>query len=246
MNRTKLRLLILFAAAGLGLLIFKLISQPRTQGMNSRQEDVARAVIDARTPAVDPQEHAAGNVTRENGHAFQPRGDVDVSSEAISRLPLSRIPGGALVASGEIIRDVPVGAEGLGEIFTAANLEDQQRAERLARVALHADEEPEVRQEALDQWLKLLPEESEALLVALAKDERLSEAMAAILVKDTLTRGELIQAEVAFTLVKHKNQELRQLAAEQLAQLTGKNHGDDAAAWSREIQLFLTAQKSAP
>lgn len=170
----------------------------------------------------------------------------DVSPRLIARLPLSEIPGGSLVEARVDIMDAVVGAEGLGEIFTAENVSDEKRAERLARVALNAGEEPEVRQEALDQWLKLLPEESEALLIALSKDARLSPAMGAILIKDTLTRGVVVQAEVNYTLLKQGNNELRQLAAEQLALLTGKNHGVDLSAWSNEIRIFFGAQPKTP
>ncbi len=170
----------------------------------------------------------------------------DVSPGLIARLPLSEIPGGSLVEARVDIMDAAVGAEGLGEIFTAENVSDEKRAERLARIALNAGEEPEVRQEALDQWLKLLPEDSEALLIALAKDARLSPAMGAILIKDTLTRGVVVQAEVTYTLLKQGNNELRQLAAEQLALLTGKNHGVDLSAWSNEIRIFIGAQPKTP
>lgn len=174
------------------------------------------------------------------------QGEDSPSSNQITVLELRSIPGGKLVASRLPIKDDPVGPEGLGEIITASNMENDFRGERLARVALNSREESEVRQEALDQWLKLLPEEAESLLLALAKDDRLSPAMGAILLKDALTRGESIQLQLACTLLTQAEPGLRKLASEQLVMITGKDHGEDVVAWSDEIRLFLGRSSSQP
>ena len=244
MKRNILALVVVGFAAGVGLLIF-LTSHP-SQPLDNEPLGAPLSAVSSAPEREVFSGDAAQPALMNSGGAVSGANEADVVSEPLSRLPLSRIPGGSLVEGRINITDHPVGAEGLGNIFTSEKIEDDKRAERLARIALNNVEEPEVRQEALDQWLKFLPEECEPLLTALAKDERLSPAMAAILVKDALTRGELIQAEVAYALVGHKNPELRALAAEQLAQLTGKNHGDDAAAWSREIQIFMAARNVSP
>ena len=194
--------------------------------------------------AVASAEYTNSLGVSEKNVGFQ--GEASPSSDEITVLELRLIPGGKWVASRLPIKDDPVGPEGLGEIISASNMEDDFRGERLARVALNSREESEVRQEALDQWLKLLPEEAESLLLALAKDDRLSPAMGAILLKDALTRGEAIQLQLACTLLTQAEPGLRKLASEQLVLITGKDHGEDVVAWSDEIRLFLARSSTQP
>lgn len=244
MNKIRKSLGVLGLLVGVGSLIFFRIADTRELEISTSNGYGGK---DSAEPKItDPSriEYTGGEGTGLESVAHMTEGDM--APGLIPRLPLSKIPGGSLVEARLDIMDAAVGAEGLGEIFTAENVSDDKRAERLARVALNAGEEPEVRLEALDQWLKLLPEESEALLVALSKDARLSPAMGATLLKDALTRGLTVQVEVAYALLRQENNELRQLAAEQLVLLTGKNHGVDLSAWSNEIRIFIGAQSMTP
>jgi hypothetical protein len=157
-------------------------------------------------------------------------------------LPLSKIPGGGVVLAQRTIADVPTGAEALANILADDKMTEEKKAETLAAMALNLKEDSEVRQEALDQWLRLIPEEGESLLSTLAKDSRVTNEMAAVLIKDTFTRTVSIQAEVALILFSHKEPEIRQLAREQLLALTGIDHKDNKNAWAAEIKNLLSRQ----
>ncbi|MCX6936992.1 MAG: hypothetical protein NTU80_03720 [Verrucomicrobia bacterium] len=163
-------------------------------------------------------------------------------NDVLRPIPLGEIPGGSLVMSKQTFVTAPIRAEGLADLLVDAKLTDEKKAEALARVAMNPQEDPEVRQEALDQWLRFIPEEGEALLSTLARDSRITSAMAAILIKDTFTRTISIQAEVALISLAHNEAEIRQLAREQLIALTGIDHKDNKNAWAAEIKNLLSRQ----
>lgn len=201
----------------------------------SSPTDAAPLAITLRSAAEVPVAASISPETAE-GAATEARSlDENGGESGSALLPIAAIPGGELITHYVKIREAPLGAGGLSELYVDERLTDEERARRLARAALNSREEPEVRNEAFEQWLKLLPEEAQALFVPLAQDARLSPEMAALLLKDTFSRAEPLQAHVALTLLAQANETVRQLAREHLQLLTGKNHADDLA-WKMEIQ----------
>ena len=92
--------------------------------------------------------------------------------------------------------------------------------------------------EALDQWLKMLPEGADSFLVSLAKDDRMDPSMCAVLLKDTLSRGRRVQAEVALVFLQSATPDIKDLAREQLVVVAGADYGPDPISWQHALNAI--------
>lgn len=167
-----------------------------------------------------------------------------ISSESSELADLTGVPGGSIVQDSGKINDAPVGAEGVGKILTDGSGTDFDRGRSLARIALNASESDEVRQEALEQWLKMIPEEGVSILSLLAKDARMDDNMRIMLLKDTISRGPSVQVSIAYQMLGGSSEDVESVSKAVLVKMLGRDYGPAKSDWGAAVHAFLAANNN--
>ncbi len=201
----------------------------------------------SRQPVVSvASEDTAAFATGAEGDSRQVSGPSDgfteASEETGAGIDLGTVPGASIVQAQLVINDSPIGAEGVAGILADGSGTEFERGERLARITLNTAEDDEVRQEALEQWLKMIPEEGNSLLGILAADARLDDGMKIMLLKDADTRGKGVQVRIAYQMFGIASEEVATVSRAVLADILGKDYGSNKSDWSLAVGAFLAAR----
>lgn len=184
---------------------------------------------------------AIGTSPRVSSQLVSVPSDVTAASEEspATVIDVALVPGGSVIKDNVVINDAPVGAEGVGEILADTSRTELDRGKLLARIALNISENDEVRQEALEQWLKMIPEEGASILLLLAKDARLDDNMKIMLLKDAISRGACLQVGIAYQMLGGASEDVNGVSKAILVKMLGKDYGSAKSDWEAAVHAFL-------